>query len=59
MGFSVGIEVVVDLARTPGGTSGDGQDGQLEVNTLAGVDSVDSSGLVAGVIQVLVDGVPD
>ena len=96
-------DVLVDLAGTLGGASGDGQDDrvvvnatdgqdainvqgdaevvnisglaaviailhpefaidqldQLEINTLAGVDAVDSSGLVAGVIQVLIDGVPD
>jgi hypothetical protein len=30
---------------------------RLDVNTLAGRDSVDSSGLAAGVIQLFVDGV--
>jgi hypothetical protein len=31
---------------------------RLDVNTLAGADTVDSSGLAAGVIQLFVDGVP-
>jgi hypothetical protein len=30
---------------------------RLEINTLAGTDTVDSSGLAAGVIQLFVDGV--
>jgi Ca2+-binding RTX toxin-like protein len=90
-------EVNIDLASTPGGTSGDGQrdrivvnatnrndaidvrgdaggvtvDGlaarvrilhseaandRLELNTLEGTDTVDSGGLAAGVIQLVVDG---
>jgi Ca2+-binding RTX toxin-like protein len=31
---------------------------RLEINTLAGTDTVDSSGLAAGVIQLIVDGTP-
>jgi Ca2+-binding RTX toxin-like protein len=31
---------------------------RLELNTLAGADAVDSSGLAAGAIQLLVDGIP-
>jgi Ca2+-binding RTX toxin-like protein len=31
---------------------------QLELNTLGGTDTVDSAGLVAGTIQLLVDGIP-
>ncbi|HSP54086.1 MAG TPA: calcium-binding protein, partial [Dehalococcoidia bacterium] len=31
---------------------------RLDVNTLAGTDTVDTSGLAAGVIQLFVDGVP-
>src|SRR5204862_6090530 len=31
---------------------------RLEINTLAGSDKVDSSGLAAGAIQLLVNGVP-
>ena len=31
---------------------------RLEVNALDGIDSVDSSGLAAGAIQLFVDGVP-
>jgi RTX calcium-binding nonapeptide repeat (4 copies) len=31
---------------------------RLEINTLAGTDAVDSSGLAAGAIQLLVDGIP-
>jgi Ca2+-binding RTX toxin-like protein len=31
---------------------------RLEINTLAGSDAVDSSGLAAGAIQLLVDGIP-
>jgi Ca2+-binding RTX toxin-like protein len=31
---------------------------RLEINTLAGTDAVDSSGLAAGAVQLLVDGIP-
>jgi hypothetical protein len=31
---------------------------RLEINTLAGRDAVDSSGLAAGAIQLLIDGIP-
>ena len=31
---------------------------RLDINTLAGSDTVDSSGLAAGAIQLFVDGVP-
>jgi hypothetical protein len=31
---------------------------RLELNTLGGTDTVDSAGLAAGTIQLLVDGIP-
>ena len=48
---------VSGLAPTVGILHPEARD-ELDVNTLAGTDTVDSSGLAAGVIQLFVDGVP-
>jgi Ca2+-binding RTX toxin-like protein len=46
------------LAATVAVLHSDGANDRLEVNTLDGRDAVDSSGLAAGAIQLLVDGIP-
>ena len=46
------------LAATVGILHSEAANDRLEVNTLAGTDTVDSAGLAAGAIQLLVDGVP-
>ena len=46
------------LAATVALLHSEGANDRLEVNTLGGRDAVDSSGLAAGAIQLLVDGIP-
>jgi hypothetical protein len=47
---------VSGLAATIGILHSEVANDRLEINTLAGTDSVDSGGLAAGVIQLVVDG---
>ena len=47
---------VTGLAETVGVVHAEAANDRLEVNTLAGTDSVDSSGLGAGLVQLFVDG---
>jgi len=49
---------VSGLAATVGILQPEAANDRLEINTLEGTDTVDSSGLAAGVIQLFVDGVP-
>jgi len=49
---------VSGLAATVGLLRSEAANDRLEVNTLAGTDTVDSGGLAAGAIQLLVDGAP-
>jgi hypothetical protein len=49
---------VSGLAATVGILHSEVANDRLEINTLAGGDAVDSSGLAAGVIQLFVDGMP-
>ena len=49
---------VSGLAATVAVLHSEGANDRLEVNTLGGKDAVDSSGLAAGAIQLLVDGIP-
>ena len=53
-----GAVKVSGLAPTVGILHPEARDDRLEVNTLAGTDTVDSDGLAAGAIQLFVDGVP-
>jgi Ca2+-binding RTX toxin-like protein len=46
------------LSATVAALHSDVANDRLEINTLAGRDAVDSSGLAAGAIQLLVDGIP-
>jgi hypothetical protein len=48
---------VKGLAPTIGILHSEAANDRLEINTLAGSDSVDSAGLAAGAIQLLVDGI--
>jgi hypothetical protein len=48
---------VSGLAATIGILHPEAANDRLEINTLAGTDAVDSSGLAAGAIQLFVDGV--
>ena len=48
---------VTGLAATVGVRHAEPANDRLEINTVAGTDSVDSAGLAAGVIQLFVDGV--
>jgi hypothetical protein len=47
-----GLSATVEIAHSEAAND------RLEINTLAGKDTVDSSGLAAGAIQLLVDGIP-
>ena len=47
-----GLAATVELLQPEGGND------RLEVNTLAGMDSVDTGGLAPGAVQLLVDGAP-
>jgi hypothetical protein len=49
---------VSGLAATVGILHSEATNDRLEINTLAGTDTVDSIGLAAGVIQLFVDGTP-
>jgi hypothetical protein len=49
---------VTGLAATVKIRHSEGANDRLDINTLAGTDTVDSSGLTAGVIQLFVDGAP-
>ena len=55
-GDAAGVKVS-GLAATVSVLHSEVANDRLEINTLAGTDSVDSGGLAAGVIQLLVDGV--
>ncbi len=48
---------VSGLAATIGISHSEAANDTLEINTLAGTDTVESGGLTAGVIQLFVDGV--
>jgi hypothetical protein len=47
---------VSGLSATVGIVHAEAANDRLDVNTLAGTDTVDSSGLAAGAIQLFVDG---